>query len=236
MMTANTSALERPKIADFRSLINPLDILSAFRSDVAEEDFVESRPTPEENDSSIFGSQIQYGIDDWTTMTPVQPVGHIYTAQEMQRLHGELTVLFADAKEEVFEDGVESEFSSHLLALIDEYGEFAMNQIILMAEEDKVEHEVLAEALRWFGHMEDGVAYSRRRWLLEQNLCAPSVAVRDGAILGLSFLEDLRSAPALERARQLEVHDALRADIEQVLHDLSGLLPGTEDGVELDSV
>lgn len=159
------------------------------------------------------------------TMEQGTPVQSAYFTKAAQDLRTCLVTLFHEAQEEVFEDGMESVFSRRLLTLLAEHGEMAMNQIILLAEEDKIAPEVLAEALRWFGHMADGVAYAHRRWLLEHCLHHASTRVRDGAILGLSFLEDPRTIPALERALRQEPHATLRADIEQVLADLQELLP-----------
>lgn len=140
-------------------------------------------------------------------------------------LRVELQNFFREAEEEVFSDGVESAFARRLLALLNAHGTAAMNQVILLAEEEAIAPEVLAEALRWFGHMGDGVAAVHRRWLLEHALQHPSIQVRDGAILGLSFLEDPRVVPALEAALSREPHDTLRADIQQVIADLQEMLP-----------
>jgi len=145
--------------------------------------------------------------------------------QAAQDLRAQLLTLFYEAEEETFEDGMASAFSRRLLALLAEQGEPVMNQIILLTEENAIAPEVLAEALRWFGHMGEGVAYAHRRWLLEHALHHASVRVRDGAILGLSFLEDPGTISALKRALAQEPHATLRHDIAQVLQDLQESLP-----------
>lgn len=153
------------------------------------------------------------------------PMQSTYFPQVTQDLRTQLLTLLYEAAAEVFADGMESAFSRRLLALLEEQGEMAMNQIILLAEEDVIAPEVLAEALRWFGHIGDGVAYAHRRWLLEHSLHHASARVRDGAILGLSFLEDPHAIPALERALGQEPSAILRADIEQALEDLREISP-----------
>ena len=150
----------------------------------------------------------------------------VFTSEELRTLRAELLILFHDAEEYVFEDGMESDFSRKLLAWLEEaHADMVMNQIILLVEDDSIAPEVLAETLRWLGQMADGSVYAHRRWLLEHCLHHPSVCVRDGAILGLSFLEDPRIIPALERALSQEPLATLRSDIEQVLEDLREILP-----------
>jgi len=159
------------------------------------------------------------------TMARGTPVHSAYFTKAAQDLRKCLVTLFHEAQDEVFEDGMESVFSRRLLTLLADHGEMAMNQIILLAEEDEIAPEVLAETLRWFGHMADGVAYAHRRLLLEHSLHHASARVRDGAILGFAFLEDPGTIPALERALRQEPHATLRADIEQVLADLREISP-----------
>lgn len=154
-----------------------------------------------------------------------EKVRRVFSAQELQTLRTDLLILFHNAKEKVFKDGMESAFSRQLLAILKDYGDMAMNQINLLVEEDRIPHGVLAEALRWFGQMDDEATYPHRRWLLEYCLRHQSAQVRDGAILGLSFLEDPRVIPALERAMTQELHQTLSSDIAQVLEDLREMLP-----------
>lgn len=85
---------------------------------------------------------------------------------------------------------------------------------------EKCEVEVVAEALRWLGHIEHASSYRFRFWLLEKSLSHSSVLVRDGAVLGLSFLDDPAAIPSLEQALDREPSAALRADMQQVLAQL----------------
>lgn len=223
-MTVATATVETANGHDPDSLIQSFTLVGSFFKDDRMSDSL-SLPTKEETDTGTVTKNLLISRVEPFRRSYAQPVGHIHTAEEMRCLRHGLERLFSEAAEESFIDGMQSTFSAQLIASIQKHGDAAMNQIILMVEDDEIAPEVLAETLRWFGHMENGPGYSRRRWLLEQCLTAPNVTVRDGAILGLSFLEDPRSIPALERAYQHEEHDILRVDIRQVIEDLEDLHP-----------
>lgn len=169
---------------------------------------------------SLTNTQTDQAIADVATNTP-----KVFTARESRVLTQKLQWLFSEAQDETFADGMESNLSRGLQILLADYGEMAMNQIILLEEQEQITAEVLSETLRCLGNIDNNVAYSRRRWFLEYALQHPSIQVRDGAILGLSFLEDPRVVPALEAALCREHHDTLRADLQQVIGDLKEMLP-----------
>jgi hypothetical protein len=131
-----------------------------------------------------------------------------------------IRALFAAAKEEVFEDGYESQFSRELVSLVERYGEQAIEPIIRLIVNEQVNPAVAAEALRWLGEIEDPLSYSSRRWLLERSLYSVSSQVRDGAILALASLDDPHAIPYLRRAIEQESCPELHEDMEQVLEQL----------------
>ena len=131
-----------------------------------------------------------------------------------------ILALFEAAKEQNFEDGMESEFSKELIDLVKEYGVGAIEALAHLIIEEKVNPEVASEALRWLGHINHPASYRNRLWLLERGLRCSSARVRDGATLGLAFLDDLHAITYLRRAIQQEKIAELRADMEQVLAQL----------------
>ncbi|MGB0383434.1 MAG: HEAT repeat domain-containing protein [Ardenticatenaceae bacterium] len=136
------------------------------------------------------------------------------------KLSKRIRALFAAAKEEVFEDGYESQFSRQLISLVERYGEQAIEPIIRLIVNEQVNPEVAAEALRWLGEIEEPLSRSSRRWLLERTLYSSSSRVRDGAILGLASLDDPHAIPYLRQAIEQESCPELREDMEQVLEQL----------------
>ena len=128
--------------------------------------------------------------------------------------------LFRSARESHFEDGMESQFSRYLTSLVQAYGPISKDILARLFEDRRISPEVLSEALRWLGRMEDQPTYGARLWLLEKGLTSPDASVRDGATLGLASMDDPRAIPYLERAIQAEKMTELRHDMEEVLGQL----------------
>lgn len=128
--------------------------------------------------------------------------------------------LLADAREEAFEDGMESQFSKSLISYIKRYGNAAVQVLTEYVLSKHVNAEIASEILRWIGHIEDVSTIESRLWLLGRSLLSPSSRVRDAATLGIAFLNDPQAIPLLEAAIERERIQELREDMEQILEDL----------------
>jgi HEAT repeat protein len=137
-----------------------------------------------------------------------------------EEVRQEVSVLFAAATDQYFEDGMESAFSRALIALIEEYGETALKAVTHLILSQIANEEVAAEALRRLGRMDHAPTYTARLWLLERSLFCFSPAVRDGAALGLAAMDDPQAITSLEQAIHGEKNAALREDLTQVLTQL----------------
>ena len=135
--------------------------------------------------------------------------------------------IFTKAKEEIFEDGMESDFSRSLSELILSFGHSAMEAIIPVALSEYINKEVASEAFRVLGRLNHKITYRDRLWLLERGLYSASARVRDGAVLGLAFLDDPIAIAPLKSAIERERIPELRQDMEQVLAQLEG----NKDGI-----
>lgn len=135
--------------------------------------------------------------------------------------HSSFDSLFRSVRELRFEDGMESYFSEHLISLVRTYGPFSKDILAQIFEDSTISPEVLSEALRWLGRMEDQPSYEARLWLLERALNSSSPTVRDGASLGLASLDDPRAARYLQAAIESEQIPDLRRDMEDVLSQLT---------------
>ena len=135
--------------------------------------------------------------------------------------------IFFRAKEEVFEDGMESDFSQSLLSFIRSFGHSAMEVIIPIMRSEQTNTEIASEAFRILGRLNNKTTYRERLWLLERGLYSVSARVRDGAVLGLAFLNDPLVVAPLKAAIDRERIPELRKDMEQVLAQLEG----DEDGI-----
>ena len=128
--------------------------------------------------------------------------------------------LFAAARGQDFEDGMQSEFSREVVSLIDQSGIAALEVMASLIIHEKVNAEVAAEALRALSRIEDTRTYKFRLWLLERSLQCVSTRVRDAAVLGLAYLDDPNAVSAIKQAIESEQYLELRKDMEQVLSQL----------------
>jgi hypothetical protein len=128
---------------------------------------------------------------------------------------------FQRAREERFEDGMESEFSNELESLVETYGSTARNVLARLLEDEGVSARVWGEAMRSLGRSDDRPSREARLWVLEKGLTSSSAFVRDGAALGLASMDDPSAIPYLQRAISSEKLEGLRADMQEVLLQLT---------------
>ncbi|MCG3117207.1 MAG: HEAT repeat domain-containing protein [Candidatus Manganitrophus sp. SA1] len=124
------------------------------------------------------------------------------------------------AKEETFESGVESNFSRELLSLIREYGNIAIEVLANLIGTNRIDEEVASEVLLSLGQSHHSATYSFRLWLLEKSLTLPSLMIRDGAVLGLAYMDDPHSIPYLKTAIEREECEEVRKVMKKVLIQL----------------
>ena len=68
--------------------------------------------------------------------------------------------------------------------------------------------------------MRHAETHAYRRWILTDLLKAPSVLIRDGAIVGLLNLDDPYIKHSVQAARDSEPSEQLREDLSQLLEQL----------------
>lgn len=146
---------------------------------------------------------------------------------ELGLLIKQANLIFTKAKEEFFEDGMESIFSRNLSNFIEAYSHSAMEAIITVVLSNQTNSEVASEALRILGRLTHTTTYRERLWLLERGLYSESAQVRDGATLGLAFLDDPLAIEPLRSAAERENIPELRQDMEQVIAQLEGNIDGS---------
>jgi len=139
---------------------------------------------------------------------------------DLEKIRQEIKMLFNGARGQRFFDGMESAFSRDLISIIKEHGDAAVKVIVELVFADGVSAEVMGEALRWMGDIDHPQSQKSRLELLKQSLKSPAIHVRDGAILGLAFMDDTHAIPALRQAIRQEEVAGLREDMKQVLEQL----------------
>jgi len=137
----------------------------------------------------------------------------------------EIESLFIAARNESFEDGFDSALSLGLQALVLKHGDAALEVVSNLILDERVSPDAAAEALRCLGQMESPGTREARRRLLERGLDCRAHVARDGAVIGLSDLRDLRTIGALERAAAREDYRLLRANMLALVEELKGISP-----------
>lgn len=156
----------------------------------------------------------------WTYRIPETPESGTEQISVNAEIFVQAQEIFAAGKYDDFEDGFESKFSRALQVFVRRNGFVAvaaLQNLILLPETNLA---VSAEALRWLGQIEQPSSYSARMSLLMRSLSHPSGRVRDGAVLGLSSLDDPKSLTFLRGAIKEEPIQELRDDMIQLQHQL----------------
>jgi hypothetical protein len=142
---------------------------------------------------------------------------------EQEQIERLVDAIFKAARQEDFEDGMESTFSRALVSTIRQYGNRAMPEISYLILYKGSNDAVSSEALRWIGRVKDAETYGWRLWLLEKSLFSVSVLVRDGAMLGIASVGDRHAMPYLKRAIEKEDCVELREDMKEILRELEAV-------------
>ena len=136
------------------------------------------------------------------------------------KLMSRLRELFYDANDEVFEDGMASNFSNELRSIILERGVMAIDHIRELMRADYTSIKVTEEVLRQVGHMSDIKTHHARLSLLECALESSDLRIRDAASIGIEAMEDPSAIPSLKRAIESESSEWLREYLKDVIAQL----------------
>jgi len=168
--------------------------------------------------SAFFSSHV---LSDFRTLdarpSKAEPGGGVRTVEG--RLEHLLERLFQAARDEYFEDGMESSLSKGLAPMVENYGntDDLRELLAYWILRDKATPYVVCEALRCLGRITHAPSHRYRRWLLERCLKSPSAIIRDAAGVGLAYLDDPQSILALAEAVQKESDPELQGNLSQVL-------------------
>lgn len=181
-------------------------------------------PTVSSGKALVYANLTQEGAAEESAEWSVNLTTELKRPEDINQL---VDAAFKEAIEQDFEDGMESEFSRRLPSLLRNYGIFAVQEIAHVITRGRVNSEVVSEALRWLGRMDDPATHSSRLWILEKSLALTSAQVRDGAALGLASMDDPDAIPSVKRAIERENYIELRKDMKQVLEDLEATRSAT---------
>ena len=153
--------------------------------------------------------------------TQIAVLDEILPEQSAQNISVFVKRLFSMAENIAFEVGMTNQFSEDLERAIEVIGVPILVEIkrIILNEESSL--TVAAETMRYIGNIESPTYRAERRELLETCLSASRfIWVKEGAAVGLSYIDDPQSIPVLKQAIQKENHQELKKDLIQVLKQL----------------
>jgi HEAT repeat protein len=127
---------------------------------------------------------------------------------------------FAQANEETFDDGAESNFERVLVRLVHVGGNEAVKAIERVLEAPTTPTEIAGEVLRRLGAMTDGRSKKYRMSILQRYLASPSSRLRYAAAVGLAAMDDATTISAIVEAMQTESNRDILRTLEQVLEQL----------------
>ena len=129
--------------------------------------------------------------------------------------------LFSMAENIEFEVGMINDFSEALERAIEVIGVPILVEIRRIILNEETSLTVAAETMCYIGNIESPTYRAERRELLETCLSASRfIWVKEGAAVGLSYIDDPQSIPVLKQAIQKERHQELKEDLNQILKQL----------------
>ena len=200
--------------------------LNALRQNIensSENDRVEVRFTPDKDrpiDARYF---------DWLSPAELMALRELLKRRgdvldlDEHLIKQQFTTLSEQAKDEVFEDGVESNFVKGLSSLVKGGGTPSLATILKVIERENHNEEIAAETLLWLGRLDDSSTHQARLNLLERSLEHTSPRVRDAAATALASMDDPKSLHALKQAVERERNLDLREDMRQVMAELESV-------------
>lgn len=132
----------------------------------------------------------------------------------------DIGTIFRDADDEIFHDGMDSEFSRRLRDAIARHGDAAIEALETLLLAPGSSTEASEEALRVLGDVEDARTHAARLALLLCALESPSARIRDAASIGLAALDDPAAIDGLRRAVEAERSAWLRTNLNLALSQL----------------
>jgi hypothetical protein len=132
-----------------------------------------------------------------------------------------LNSILKDVSDEIIEAGMNNTITLKLPELVAQHYRSVLPAIAALANGNHVSAAVTAELLKEVGKVHDAMSHFDRRWLLEHSLWSPNPAARDGAGVGLAWLQDAAAAPSLRAAAAKETIPQLKNDLEEVLRLLT---------------
>lgn len=148
-----------------------------------------------------------------------------------ERVRQSIAELIRSTVERPITDGYKIRVVDEVLWYVRRYNNLALGALVELISNGYIGSELAGDILKWIGEMDERASCRKRREFLENILLTTeSIPIRDGANLGLAFLDDPDSVPAfrkvIERERSTEMRDLLKGTLRQ-LEETAGASPTT---------
>lgn len=154
-------------------------------------------------------------------------------------LDGSFESLFDRAMGETFFDGGDSQFNQDIAMAIEVYGDVAVRSFHKALTSHADEAEVIEEALRSIGLIEDVRTHHSRLAILVSELHSENPRTRDAASVGIASMDDPAAIPSIEQALQNEQSELLKASFQSALRQLretnDDLIAASQKGTLVDA-
>lgn len=130
--------------------------------------------------------------------------------------------LLAVARDETFQDGLESNLSVGLMALLRRFPTETMAVVSELIVARSVSNPIICELLYTLGRAESPTTTDNRFALLVALLRDKLPLIRDAAGTALAYMDDARAIPYLKKAIDSETVVPLRLDLQAVVDQLAG--------------
>lgn len=147
--------------------------------------------------------------------------GVVCVGNDRHEAEKHLNSLTAAAKDEIFEDGVESAFTKGLRSFLDTYSMVAVSAIGNAKVAGKIPDSIAAEMARFLGDVDHSATRAQRFQLLSRWLSDQSVIVRDGAAIGLGYFGGHVALDRLRVAYDDEQVAIMRDDLRDLIEALA---------------
>ena len=125
----------------------------------------------------------------------------------------ELHEIFNTARDEIFEDGMDSAFSVKLNRIICTHGVPAIEALERIMCMDSINAAVTEEALRQVGNLDDEGTHNRRLSLLVHALESRDPGIRDAASIGIEFMNDPTAIKSIQKAIDGEKYEHIQQNL-----------------------
>ena len=171
-----------------------------------------------QHESIFFLTQTDFYIDRSVSSTKKRPIPEV-----LERIAED--ILNSDSEEE-FEYGYVSNLSLLLNDFIERFGIDAIRAIQLQIPRRHISVDVVVETLHTLGRSRQLVTHEERLQLLISFLYSGLARIRSAAALGLAYMDDVRSIPALENALESENRNSAKEYYKSALEQLKKTATG----------